>query len=150
MTVHLPFPLLDKIVGLQQISSFFVGIRLPCLMLRLTSLPRVVTQQTAFLECWGDFLSLCWDWNNGKSPCQTFPTIGLKLKEGKSDTPTIGWKVTPTTIFPKSHHFVERIIPPQFLPTCQYGLCFGYLVSGPPPLRSHKGQVTFKGPLGSP
>ena len=31
-TVHLPFQLLGKIVGLQQISSLFVGIGLPCLM----------------------------------------------------------------------------------------------------------------------
>ncbi len=32
---------------------------------------------------------------------------------------------------------------PQVLPMGQYGLCLGYLVSGPLPLRSHKGQVTF-------
>ena len=35
----------------------------------------------------------------------------------------------------------------QFLPTCQYGLCFGYSVSGPLPLCSHKRQVTFYGAL---
>ena len=33
IVVHLPFPLMGKIVGIQQISSRFVGIRLPCLML---------------------------------------------------------------------------------------------------------------------
>ena len=36
---------------------------------------------------------------------------------------------------------------PQFLPTGQYGLCFGYSVSGPLPLRSHKRQVTFYGAI---
>ncbi len=35
----------------------------------------------------------------------------------------------------------------QFLPTGQYGLCFGYCFSGPLPLRSHKEQVTFSGPF---
>ncbi len=35
----------------------------------------------------------------------------------------------------------------QFPPAGQYGLCFGYLVSGPLPLRSHKRQVTFTGPF---
>ncbi len=35
----------------------------------------------------------------------------------------------------------------QFLPSGQYGLCFGYCFSGPLPLRSHKEQVTFLGPF---
>ena len=35
----------------------------------------------------------------------------------------------------------------QLLPTGQYGLCFGYLVSGLIPLCYHKGQVTFSGPF---
>ncbi len=34
---------------------------------------------------------------------------------------------------------------PQFLPTGQYGLCFGYCFSGPLPLRSHHGRVTLRG-----
>ncbi len=46
---------------LQQIFSYLVGIGLACLKLGQTSLPRVVTQQSAFLECWGDFPSYCWD-----------------------------------------------------------------------------------------
>ncbi len=41
-------------------SSFPVGIELPCLKLGKTSLPRVATQQSAFLECWDDFPSYCW------------------------------------------------------------------------------------------
>ena len=61
LSVHLPFPLLGKIVGLIQLSSFLVGIGLPCLKLKQTSLPRVVTQQSAFLEYWIDFPSYCWD-----------------------------------------------------------------------------------------
>ncbi len=35
----------------------------------------------------------------------------------------------------------------QFLPLGQYRLCFGYCFSGPLPLRSHKGQVTFLEPF---
>ena len=35
----------------------------------------------------------------------------------------------------------------QFLPSGQYGLCFGYCFSGPLPLRSHNGQVTFLEPF---
>ncbi len=31
----------------------------------------------------------------------------------------------------------------QFLPSGQYGLCFGYCFSSPPPLRFHNGEVTF-------
>ncbi len=116
--VHLPFPLLGKIVGLQQISSFFVGIGLPCLMLGQTSLPRVVNQQTAFLECCSDFPSLCWDMtfclyfcpnrqqasHSNILGCQI---VGLQHREVKSDTPTMGKEVIPTTIFAKNHHFVE-------------------------------------------
>ncbi len=33
----------------------------------------------------------------------------------------------------------------QFLPSGQYGLCFGYCFSGPLPLCSHHGQVTLRG-----
>ena len=33
----------------------------------------------------------------------------------------------------------------QLLPSGQYGLCFGYCFSGPLPLRSHNGEVTFHG-----
>ncbi len=35
----------------------------------------------------------------------------------------------------------------QFLPSGKYGLCFGYCFSGPLPLRSNKGQVTFLKPF---
>ncbi len=35
----------------------------------------------------------------------------------------------------------------QFLPSGQHGLRFGYCFSGPLPLHSHKGQVTFLGPF---
>ncbi len=34
---------------------------------------------------------------------------------------------------------------PQFLPSGQYGLCFGYCFSGPLPPCSHHGQVTLRG-----
>ncbi len=110
--VHLPFPLLGKIVGLQQITSFFVRIGLPCLKLGQTSPPRVVTQQSAFLECWGDFPSLCWDWNfrsykqqGSHSNILGCQIVGLQLWEGKSDSPTIGKEGIPTTIFPKKSPF---------------------------------------------
>ncbi len=33
----------------------------------------------------------------------------------------------------------------QFLPSGQYGLCFGYCFTGPLPLCSHNGEVTFHG-----
>ncbi len=69
--------------------QFFVGIGLPCLMLGQTSLPRVVTQQTDFLECWGDFPSLCWDWNNSKTSCHVLvhgllPVFPSQQPAGKS------------------------------------------------------------------
>ncbi len=35
----------------------------------------------------------------------------------------------------------------QFQPSGQYGLCFGYCFSGPLPLCSNKGQVTFLEPF---
>ncbi len=35
----------------------------------------------------------------------------------------------------------------QFMPSGQYGLCFGYCFSGPLPLRSHNAQVTFMEPF---
>ncbi len=35
----------------------------------------------------------------------------------------------------------------QFLPSGQYGLCFGYCFSGPLPLRSHIEQITFSRPF---
>ncbi len=44
-------------------------------------------------------------------------------------------------IFPPFQKFL------QFLPTGQYGLCFGFCFSGPLPLRSHKEQVTLSGPF---
>ncbi len=46
---------------LQQISIYFVGIGLPFFTLGHTSLPRLVTQQSTFLKCWGNFPSYCWE-----------------------------------------------------------------------------------------
>ncbi len=45
------------------------------------------------------------------------------------------------------HHKLTHIASLQFLPSGQYGMCFGCCFSGPLPLRSHKGQVTFLEPF---
>ena len=44
-----------------------------------------------------------------------------------------------------SHWHFTHVSYPQFLHTVQYGLCFGYFVSGPLPLRSHKDRSHLRG-----
>ena len=44
-------------------------------------------------------------------------------------------------------HFLEVKAGSEFLPSGQYGLCFGYCFSGLLPLRSHKVQVTLLKPF---
>ncbi len=62
-SVHLPFPFLGKIVGLQQFSIFsWDCTSLPKASIGQTSLPGVVTQHSAFLECWGWLPLLLLEW----------------------------------------------------------------------------------------
>ncbi len=46
-----------------------------------------------------------------------------------------------------NHYKLTHIASLQFLPSGQYGLCFGYCFSGLLPLCSHKGEVTFLEPV---
>ncbi len=70
----------------------------------------------------------------------------FKLNPGPlSDTLQAGaWLFLP---FQKWLNMLTHVAFLQFLPSGQYGLCFGYCFSGPIPLRSNKEQVTFSGPF---
>ncbi len=68
-------------------------------MLGQTSHPCVGIQQFGPGGCWSDFPSLCWDWNNGKTPCQTSPPcVGIQqFGPGGcwSDFPSLCWDWNP-------------------------------------------------------